>query len=174
MTKLVVVDDDEALLRTLIRRFSMQGWQVSGHSQPVTSSQLIAEQASAYLLDLRFARQSGISFIADIRQALPQSRIVMMTGYASISTAVQAVKCGADDYLIKPVDFNVIQQALTGNAQVTTAHPAESNVLSADQLQWEYIQRVLDQHQGNISQTARSLGMHRRTLQRKLLKHRPG
>ena len=173
MTKLVVVDDDEALLRTLMRRFSMQGWQVSGHSQPVTSSQLIAEQASAYLLDLRFARQSGISFIADIRKALPQSRIVMMTGYASISTAVLAVKCGADDYLTKPVDFNAIQQALTGNALATTDNPAEGTVLSADQLQWEHIQRVLAQHQGNISQTARSLGMHRRTLQRKLLKHRP-
>ena len=97
----------------------------------------------------------------------------MMTGYASISTAVLAVKCGADDYLTKPVDFNAIQQALTGNALATTDNPAEGTVLSADQLQWEHIQRVLAQHQGNISQTARSLGMHRRTLQRKLLKHRP-
>jgi two-component system response regulator RegA len=173
MNKLVLVDDDEALLRTLTRRFSLQGAQVVAFSQPQTAAGLVAEQAQGYLLDLRFGQQSGLEFVAQLRQALPQSRIIILTGYASISTAVQAVKLGADDYLTKPVDFAALQQALTGAPTVSSTPLAEPSLLSTDQLQWEHIQRALALHQGNISQTARSLGMHRRTLQRKLLKHRP-
>lgn len=172
MGKLVLVDDDEALLRTLTRRFSLQGWQVAAFSQPLTSAQLIAQQAQGYLLDLRFGQQSGLGFIADLRAALPQSRIIILTGYASISTAVQAVKLGADDYLTKPVDFTALQQAVSGMPEQSVT-PLPTTLLSTEQLQWEHIQRALALHQGNISQTARSLGMHRRTLQRKLLKHRP-
>ena len=171
--KLVLVDDDEALLRTLTRRFSMQGWQVAAFSQPLTAAELIAQQAQGYLLDLRFGQQSGLEFIAQLRAALPQSRIIILTGYASISTAVQAVKLGADDYLTKPVDFAVLQQAVSGMPEQPLTPLPASTLLSTEQLQWEHIQRALALHQGNISQTARSLGMHRRTLQRKLLKHRP-
>lgn len=171
--KLVLVDDDEALLRTLVRRFSLQGCQVVAFSQPLTAAQLIVEQAQGYLLDLRFGQQSGLEFITLLRQALPHTRIIVLTGYASISTAVQAVKLGADDYLTKPVDFAALQQALIGGTDAVAATPVETALLSTEQLQWEHIQRALALHQGNISQTARSLGMHRRTLQRKLSKHRP-
>ena len=180
--KLVLVDDDAVLLRTLARRFEQTGASVVTFAEPCTSDQLIAEQADAYLLDLRFAGQSGLSFIEPLRTALPSSRIVLLTGYGSIANAVQAVKLGADDYLTKPVDFQQLRQVLCGRdlpaepgspAVDPVDHVPASSLLSPDQLEWEHIQRVLTEQDGNISQTARVLGMHRRTLQRKLLKRRP-
>lgn len=169
---LVIVDDDSVLLGALARRFGQRGFSVTTYADAITAEQLIAQQAQAYLLDLRFASQSGLSFIAPLRAALPQCRIILLTGYASIANAVQAVKLGADDYLTKPVDFLQLEQAITGKAQNGTA--ADTAVLlSPEQLEWEHIHRVLAEHGGNISRTAELLGMHRRTLQRKLSKHRP-
>lgn len=169
---LVIVDDDSVLLGALARRFGQRGFSVTTYADAITAEQLIAQQAQAYLLDLRFASQSGLSFIAPLRAALPQCRIILLTGYASIANAVQAVKLGADDYLTKPVDFLQLEQAITGKAQNGTA--ADTAVLlSPEQLEWEHINRVLAEHGGNISRTAELLGMHRRTLQRKLSKHRP-
>ncbi|MFC4655524.1 response regulator transcription factor [Rheinheimera marina] len=167
--KLVLVDDDETLLRTLSRRLEQQGHQVLCFSQPQQAQRLADCQADCYLLDLRFGPQSGLDFIAPLRQALPHCRIVLLTGFASIATAVQAVKAGADDYLTKPLDFSLLLAALQGAPQ-----PDDSTaLLSPEQLEWEHIQRVLEQQQGNVSQTAKLLNMHRRTLQRKLQKHRP-
>ena len=180
--KLVLVDDDVVLLRTLTRRFEQAGASVVAFAEPCTSDQLIAEQADAYLLDLRFASQSGLSFVEPLRAALPNCRIVLLTGYGSIANAVQAVKSGADDYLTKPVDFQQLRQVLCGPLLSTEPgspaseqpEPASTpSLLSPEQLEWEHIQRVLAEQGGNISQTARVLGMHRRTLQRKLLKRRP-
>ncbi|WP_407935401.1 response regulator transcription factor [Alkalimonas cellulosilytica] len=180
--KLVLVDDDAVLLRTLARRFEQTGARVVTFAEPCTCDQLIAEQADAYLLDLRFASQSGLSFIEPLRAALPNCRIVLLTGYGSIANAVQAVKLGADDYLTKPVDFQQLRQVLYGQFLLTEPdtpaseqpEPASTlSLLSPEQLEWEHIQRVLTEQDGNISQTARMLGMHRRTLQRKLLKRRP-
>lgn len=169
---LVIVDDDSVLLGALARRFGQRGFSVTTCADAITAEQLIAQQAQAYLLDLRFASQSGLSFVAPLRAALPQCRIILLTGYASIANAVQAVKLGADDYLTKPVDFLQLEQAITGKAQNGTA--ADTAVLlSPEQLEWEHIHRVLAEHGGNISRTAELLGMHRRTLQRKLSKHRP-
>ncbi|KUM54188.1 response regulator transcription factor [Rheinheimera sp. EpRS3] len=169
---LVIVDDDSVLLGALARRFGQRGFSVTTYADAITAEQLIAQQAQAYLLDLRFASQSGLSFIAPLRAALPQCRIILLTGYASIANAIQAVKLGADDYLTKPVDFLQLEQAITGKAQNGTA--ADTAVLlSPEQLEWEHIHRVLAEHGGNISRTAELLGMHRRTLQRKLSKHRP-
>ena len=172
--KLVIVDDDIALLNALARRFNQRGFTVSAISDAATAEQLIAQQADAYLLDLRFASQSGLSFIAPLRQALPACRIVLLTGYASIANAVQAVKLGADDYLTKPVDLQQLEQTLRPGSSVGTAtQTPEQPLLSTDQLEWEHINRVLTEQSGNISRTAELLGMHRRTLQRKLAKHRP-
>lgn len=172
--KLVIVDDDIALLNALKRRFNQRGFTVSAISDATTAEQLIAQQADAYLLDLRFASQSGLSFIAPLRQALPACRIVLLTGYASIANAVQAVKLGADDYLTKPVDLQQLEQALRPGSSVSTAtQTPDQPLLSPDQLEWEHINRVLTEQSGNISRTAELLGMHRRTLQRKLAKHRP-
>ncbi|OGO82816.1 MAG: hypothetical protein A2203_00655 [Chromatiales bacterium RIFOXYA1_FULL_46_5] len=169
--KLVLLDDDVTLTRTLCRRLEGLGHQVKSYNEAVSQDLLVAEQADCYLLDLRFGTASGLDYVAPLRQQLPTCRIVLLTGYASITTAVQAVKAGADDYLTKPVDFATLTQALSGQISVTATN--EADVLSTDQLEWEHIQRVLEQHQGNISQTAKALAMHRRTLQRKLQKHRP-
>ncbi|MDP2716509.1 response regulator transcription factor [Rheinheimera sp.] len=172
--KLVIVDDDIALLNALSRRFSLRGFSVVAISDAITPPQLVALQADVYLLDLRFASQSGLSFVTPLRQALPACRIVLLTGYASIANAVQAVKLGADDYLTKPVDLLQLEQALRGDnsALPATEHNSQP-LLSPDQLEWEHINRVLSEQDGNISRTAELLGMHRRTLQRKLSKHRP-
>ncbi len=176
--KLTLLDDDEILLRTLQRRLSAAGHQVRAFATPPSFTELLADPAEVWLIDLRFGDVSGLNYVAPIRAALPESRILVLTGFASIATAVQAVKLGADDYLTKPVDFAVLLQALQNdNASHTsseTNHDDTEALLSTDQMEWEHIQRVLAQQDGNISQTARLLGMHRRTLQRKLLKHRPG
>lgn len=169
--KLVLLDDDLTLTRTLSRRLEGLGHQVQSYNEAVNPDLLVAEQADCYLLDLRFGTASGLDYVAPLRQQLPKCRIVLLTGYASITTAVQAVKAGADDYLTKPVDFATLTQALSGQVSATATN--EADVLSTEQLEWEHIQRVLEQHQGNISQTAKALAMHRRTLQRKLQKHRP-
>lgn len=176
--KLTVLDDDEVLLRTLQRRLTAAGHQVRIFAIPPELTELVAEPADAWLLDLRYGDVSGLNYVAPIRQHFPQSRILVLTGFASIATAVQAVKLGADDYLTKPVDFAVLLQTLQGDKAAPLANEIFSEdsetLLSTDQIEWEHIQRVLTQQDGNISQTARLLGMHRRTLQRKLLKHRPG
>lgn len=176
--KLTILDDDEALLRTLQRRLTAAGHQVRIFATPPELTELIAESADAWLLDLRYGDVSGLNYVAPIRQHFPDCRILVLTGFASIATAVQAVKLGADDYLTKPVDFAVLLQALQGNIAVPQSNALSNDdsetLLSTDQIEWEHIQRVLAQQDGNISQTARLLGMHRRTLQRKLLKHRPG
>jgi two-component system response regulator RegA len=171
---IVLMDDDETLVRTLSRRLTQAGHQLDGFVQPVEVQTLAALQAQVYLLDLRFGSQSGLSFVAPLRQSCPQSRILIMTGFASIATAVQAVKLGADDYLTKPIDFSLLLSALTEqSAHDVALSEQQTGLLSTDQLAWEHIQRILQEQDGNISQTARLLGMHRRTLQRKLSKHRP-
>ena len=177
---IVLMDDDETLVRTLSRRLTQAGHQIDGYVQPVEAQTLAALQADVYLLDLRFGSQSGLSFVAPLRQLCPKSRILIMTGFASIATAVQAVKLGADDYLTKPIDFSLLLSAITepsakefiAEEQVAADLPGHE-LLSTEQVAWEHIQRILQEHDGNISQTARLLGMHRRTLQRKLNKHRP-
>ncbi len=172
---IVLMDDDETLVRTLNRRLTQAGHQIDGFVAPVEVQALAALNADVYLLDLRFGSQSGLSFVAPLRQQCPDSRILIMTGFASIATAVQAVKLGADDYLTKPIDFSLLLSALTElSAEENNINPIQPvELLSTDQLAWEHIQRILQEQQGNISRTAALLGMHRRTLQRKLQKHRP-
>src|SRR5690554_7796140 len=115
--KLIIVDDDETLCRTLARRFTQQGYEAHYYFQPTSVEALIAQQATHYLLDMRFSEQSGLTFVEPLRQALPDCRIIMLTGYASIASAVQAVKMGADDYLTKPTDFASLLSAVTGDTQ---------------------------------------------------------
>ncbi|QBL09729.1 response regulator [Rheinheimera sp. D18] len=172
LPKLCIVDDDIALTQVLARRLTANDYSVVVFTEPVTEQQLIHTNAHCFLLDMRFAAQSGLHFVAPLRQALPQARIVMLTGFASIASAVQAIKLGADDFLTKPVDFSTLLQSLAGTNTLTTEQET-TLMLSPEQVEWEHIQRVLQQHEGNVSQTARLLGMHRRTLQRKLQKRRP-
>jgi two-component system response regulator RegA len=119
------------------------------------------------LLDMKLTSQSGLHYIKPLKEVCPNSTLVLLTGFASIATAVEAVKLGADDYLTKPADTLMIVKALTRSSVITQL---PETVMSPERLEWEHIQQVLKNNDGNISQTARQLNMHRRTLQRKLQK----
>ncbi len=123
------------------------------------------------VLDLRLDDGSGLDVVTALRNARPDSRIVMLTGYGNIATAVAAVKAGALDYLAKPADADQVEAALLAREQALP--PPPENPMSADRVRWEHIQRVFEQCDRNVSETARRLNMHRRTLQRILSKHAP-
>ncbi len=167
---LLIVDDDLTFCEVLSRAMTRRGFDVHC-AHTVEQASLLAE---TYLpeyatIDLRLAGTSGLVLVERLRALDSGTRIVMLTGYASITTAVEAIKLGATHYLAKPVDADEIMSAFertTGDAEV----PISTHPLSVGRLEWEYIQRVLNANQGNISTTARILNMHRRTLQRKLTK----
>jgi two-component system, response regulator RegA len=166
----LILDDNEVFATTLARSLSRRGFDTTvAHAG---EQALQAAQATAFdyvTIDLHLAHDSGLQWIAPLRQALPQARMLVLTGYASIATTVQAVKLGADDYLAKPANLDSILSALQcENDRGAAARTLEAVPLTVDRLEWEHIQRVLAEHQGNISSTARALNMHRRTLQRKL------
>ena len=135
----------------------------------VILSDLSAHQADVYLIDLRLGEQSGLALIEPLRSQFSQAMIVVMTGFASIATAVNAIKLGADDYLPKPLDFKLLVETIEGRKQTDLKITEE--VMSPERIEWEHIQKVLAANDGNVSATARELGMYRRTLQRKLAKH---
>ena len=121
---------------------------------------------------MKLAQETTLSIIKPIRQSRPDSRIILLTGFASIATAVDAIKLGADDYLTKPLDTQTLLAVLNESkaSDVETITEIDGQTLSAEQAQWQHIQQVLKANDGNISATARQLSMHRRTLQRKLQK----
>jgi two-component system, response regulator RegA len=123
------------------------------------------------VIDLRLSDGSGLDLVSALRQGLPGTRIVMLTGYANIATAVAAVKAGAVDYLPKPADADAVERALLAGDGALP--PPRSDPMSADRVRWEHIQRVFEQSERNFSETARRLKMHRRTLQRMLSKRAP-
>jgi two-component system response regulator RegA len=170
-SRLLLVDDDPAFLDILGRALARRGFEVSKATNITTAEQLAQAQLPDYaVVDLRLGQESGLVLVQRLRAIDEHTRILVLTGYASIATAVEAIKLGATHYLTKPVDAAEIVHALQrheGDAEVAPAeHP-----LSPRRLEWEYLQKVLIEHQGNISATARALGMHRRTLQRKLNKY---
>lgn len=121
------------------------------------------------VIDLKMSGNSGLVLVRQLASLNAGTRIVMLTGYASVATAIEAIKLGATHYLAKPVDADEIVRAFekqSGNTEVTVS----TNPLSVDRMEWEHIQRILQEHSGNISATARALNMHRRSLQRKLAK----
>ncbi|WP_370263017.1 response regulator transcription factor [Limnobacter sp.] len=170
--QLLVVDDDPVFSATLLRSLARQGipaQQASNHEEALRLASRCA--FSDVVLDLNLGDHSGLHLIGPLRQMLPSARLLILTGYASIATTVQAIKLGADNYLAKPTTTSAILNALAGSGQATTDSPALSDTpMSVPRLEWEHIQRVLAEHQGNVSATARALNMHRRTLQRKLAK----
>ena len=167
--RILIIDDDDVFAQTLARSFVRRN--IDSEIVLNLSSALAAAQSSfdAVLLDLRLGEESGLSILTDLRQAQPQARILILTGFSSIATAVEAIKLGADNYLPKPAGAEEILKALEAKADdLSTEIPDQSP--SLDRLEWEHIQRVLNSNDGNISASARELGMHRRTLQRKLSK----
>jgi len=171
---LLIVDDDPALGRVLTRALQARGFCVPwADSLAACLSLLEAAYVPDFaLLDLNLGGASGLKLIEALRRANPQCDVVVLTGYASISTAVDAIKLGARQYLAKPVEVDAIVKAFLED-QNPDAGAAPEDILSVTRLEWEHIQRVLADNEGNISATARALKMHRRTLQRKLAK-RPG
>lgn len=174
MQHFLLIDDDETFARLLQRSFTRH----SLHLDWIAAQAELAAytgQPEGIILDLNLNGDSGLRWLPELRQRFPDAKIVVLTGYASISTAVSAVKLGAWQYLPKPADVPLILQAFQQQdpAQNNAPPPAEPLTESGPSLQrlkWEHIQFVLQQHQGNISATARALNMHRRTLQRMLNK----
>lgn len=168
---LLIVDDDQPFRHRLARAMENRGY-------TVVTAESVAEGVSAAkasvpafaVLDLRLGDGSGLDVVTAIRENRPDARIVMLTGYGNIATAVAAVKAGALDYLAKPADADAIDAALTGQGGLP---PPPANPMSADRVRWEHIQRVYEQCDRNVSETARQLNMHRRTLQRILSKRAP-
>lgn len=165
---LLLVDDDEVFRRVLARAMSRRGYAVTTASDVGEALLLAHEHAPEYaVVDLKMPGESGLVLIEKLIDLDPNTRIVMLTGYASIATAVEAIKLGATHYLAKPVDADEVVAALNKRDGDSSLNVSDSP-LSVDRLEWEHIQRVLAEHEGNVSATARALKMHRRTLQRKL------
>ncbi len=166
----LVVDDDEVYLHVLSKALTRRGLIVLSAAS-TDQALVIMEQSTPDLavLDLKLEGQSGLHLIKPILSKNLQCKILMLTGYASITTAVDAIKLGASNYLSKPADADQILAALQKETGAPEKGP-NATPMSINRLEWEHIQRTLKEHDNNISAAARSLGMHRRTLQRKLQK----
>ncbi len=167
---LLLVDDDPTFTRVMARAMSRRGLRVSTASSAEEGLALAKDDLPDYaVVDLKMEGDSGLVLLPKLLELDPEMRVVILTGYSSIATAVEAIKRGACNYLCKPADADdVLTALLSEHADLDSLVP--ENPMSVDRLQWEHIQRVLAEHEGNISATARALGMHRRTLQRKLQK----
>ena len=172
--KLLIIEDDQAFAATLTRRLSKQGFeclQIHQADQALLTCHQF--QPDYVLLDMKLNVDSGLLLIKPIRAALPKARIVLLTGFASIATAVEAMRLGADDYLAKPADTKMLLSALMPDDKARATNETvlfETEMMSTERVEWEHIQQALRVNEGNVSATARQLGMHRRTLQRKLQK----
>lgn len=167
----MLIDDDEVLTSVLARALSRRGFVCrQAHTAEQALEICKTETVQYAVLDLKLAESSGLQLIPQLLTIHPDMKIVMLTGYSSIATAVEAIKLGAENYLPKPADVDDILSALSVEAGQDPMPVEELTPPSVDRLEWEHIQRVLQEHDGNISATARALGMHRRTLQRKLNK----
>lgn len=170
MPRLLIADDDEMFCAVLGRALAARGFEVE-IAHDVEEATRIAEATPPdfAVVDLQMPGPSGLELVARLAALNPESRIVVLTGYASIATAVEAVKLGATHYLTKPADADEITAAFERREGDSQA-PIAEQPMSVDRLAWEHIQKVLKECEGNVSATARRLGMHRRTLQRKLRK----
>ena len=169
---LLILDDDEPFLRRLAKAMEKRGFAVETAGSIAAGSAIATARTPAYaVIDLRLADGNGLDVVEILRSKRPDCRIVVLTGYGPIATAVAAVKIGATDYLSKPADANdVINALLTRDDELP---PPPENPMSADRVRWEHIQRVYELCDRNVSETARRLNMHRRTLQRILAKRSP-
>lgn len=167
---ILLVDDDETFCHIMQRALVRRGYNVDTFQS--ASSGIDAAKNTIYskaIVDLKIAQDSGLNLIKELKLINPDMEIIMLTGYSSISTAVEAIKYGALNYLCKPIEVDDILQAFSSANENTLSSIPEAPP-SLERLEWEHIQKTLQDNNGNISLTARILGMHRRTLQRKLQK----
>jgi two-component system response regulator RegA len=169
---LLILDDDEPFLRRLSRAMEKRGFDVTAVETVAAGRAAMSTRPPAYaVVDLRLEDGNGLDVVEMLRGQRPDSRIVVLTGYGAIASAVAAVKIGATDYLSKPADANDVTNALLSRTEDKPMPP--ENPMSADRVRWEHIQRVYELCERNVSETARRLNMHRRTLQRILAKRSP-
>ncbi len=169
---LLLVDDDKPFLTRLARAMETRGFLVMTAESVAEGVAQVRKAAPSYaVVDLRLGDGNGLDVIEALHLARPEARAVVLTGYGNIATAVTAVKLGAIDYLAKPADADAVYGALVGDTDNRAALP--DNPMSADRVRWEHIQRVYELCNRNVSETARRLNMHRRTLQRILAKRAP-
>lgn len=168
--RLVIVEDDPSFARTLCRSFERRGYRVQHAANPDALAELLQTEAFDYaVVDLKLGTASGLLCVPMLRQANLRTRIVVLTGFASIATAVEAIKLGASHYLAKPANTDDIEEAFGREGGDPTV-PVETRKSSIKTVEWEYIHSTLAECDFNISEAARRLGMHRRTLARKLEK----
>tara|TARA_Y100001970_G_scaffold294370_1_gene451946 strand:- start:46797 stop:47375 length:579 start_codon:yes stop_codon:yes gene_type:complete len=169
---LLLVDDDQSFRHRLSVALERRGYLVTSSPGVKDASNVAKELKPKFaVVDLRMPDGNGLDVVRAVRDSNPYARIIVLTGYGNIATAVAAVKNGAIDYLAKPADADEIDAALNMGERVLP--PPPENPMSADRVKWEHIQRVFEQCDRNVSETARRLGMHRRTLQRILAKYSP-
>lgn len=169
---LLLVDDDEIFVTRLARAMEKRGFVPRTAISVAAALEMIRSQPPAYaVVDLRLEDGNGLDVVEALRDLREDARIIVLTGYGAIATAVAAVKMGATDYLAKPADANDVTSALLAKGEALP--PPPDNLMSADRVRWEHIQRVYEQCDRNVSETARRLHMHRRTLQRILAKRGP-
>jgi len=168
---LLLLEDDAVWRQRLARALDKRGFEtVQAESLPAARAAILQKAPAFAVLDMRVGNENGLDFVPELQRKSPQCRIVMLTGYGNIATAVQAMKTGALDYLAKPADADQVAAALLG---CTRRADLPETFISADRIKWEHIQRVYELCGRNVSETARRLSMHRRTLQRILAKRAP-
>ena len=169
---LLLVDDDEPFVKRLAKAMEKRGFEPeTAQSVQEGIARARARPPAFAVIDLRLEDGNGLDVVETLREIRPDCRVVVLTGYGAIATAVAAVKIGATDYLSKPADANDITNALLARRETLPAPP--DNPMSADRVRWEHIQRIHELCERNVSETARRLSMHRRTLQRILAKRSP-
>jgi two-component system response regulator RegA len=169
---LLLVDDDRPFLQRFARAMEARGFEVTAVDTVGEGMRVVETSPPAFaVVDMRLQDGNGLDVVESLKSKRPDARSIILTGYANLATAVTAVKIGAYDYIAKPADADEIAYALTSNSIVRPEPP--QNPMSPDRVRWEHIQRVYEQSERNVSETARRLGMHRRTLQRILSKRAP-
>jgi two-component system response regulator RegA len=170
----LVVDDDDIFRNRLCRAFAARGWEAIGAADGASALELAAQSSpDLAVVDLRLPGMSGLDIVQGLRSLDETTCIIMLTGYGSIATALTATKLGADHYLGKPADADQILNAYSRISEGLNDPPGAPAVPSLARVEWEHIQRVLTDCDGNVSQAAKLLGLHRRSLQRKLAKYPP-
>ena len=170
--ELLIVDDDNPFRERLSRSMEIKGFNVESFSNSAETIKRIKNKKFNYaIVDMRLEDLSGLELIKEIKEINPDTKSLLLTGYGNIATAVAAIKAGAIDYLPKPAEIDQIYDALISSTEILP--PPPENPMTADRIRWEHIQRVFVQCNRNVSETARRLRMHRRTLQRILNKHAP-
>lgn len=169
---LLLVDDDDVFVKRLAKAMDKRGFQTETAESVEAGKAIAMTRPPAFaVVDLRLGDGNGLDVVEALRARRPDCRVVVLTGYGAIATAVAAVKIGAIDYLSKPADANDVVNALLARSEAVPTLP--ENLMSADRVRWEHIQRVYEMCDRNVSETARRLSMHRRTLQRILAKRSP-